>query len=363
MFDDEGTPGGNDRSADRARSPAHYVAAQRRRRKPEQPAALDLHRHGRRRRPPRCPPPRPSRRRSSSASAVRPRCKVGEVVRFENEGFLVHMNIAFPVRSKRAAQQARPLPEGGQGKAGVQAGQRPRRSASTARSPGRLPAGDDHREARLVRPGLLHGHAGRPRPHLCWGWSAPSTSSSSDLTLAERPRPAPAGRGLVGAAPARVPRAPGALSGSASPCASPRSSRAASRSASCCGRQPSSLARLRRVHDHRLAERRDPLRLRGQEAEPRDHLGDGVDGQLGHRDRVPAELLGELLDASARPARRGCRRPACRGRAPPRASRVATSSWWTSWNGTPGSGSTGRRIGTPSSRLSTGPGSRSEICV
>ena len=27
--------------------------------------------------------------------------KVGEVVRFENEGFLVHMNIAFPVKSKR----------------------------------------------------------------------------------------------------------------------------------------------------------------------------------------------------------------------------------------------------------------------
>jgi hypothetical protein len=29
--------------------------------------------------------------------------KVGEVVRFENEGFLVHMNIAFPVRSHKAA--------------------------------------------------------------------------------------------------------------------------------------------------------------------------------------------------------------------------------------------------------------------
>ena len=32
--------------------------------------------------------------------------KVGEVVRFENEGFLVHMNVAFPVKSKRAAAQA-----------------------------------------------------------------------------------------------------------------------------------------------------------------------------------------------------------------------------------------------------------------
>jgi hypothetical protein len=29
----------------------------------------------------------------------------GELVRFENEGFLVHMDIAFPVKSKKAAQQ------------------------------------------------------------------------------------------------------------------------------------------------------------------------------------------------------------------------------------------------------------------
>ena len=32
--------------------------------------------------------------------------KVGQVVRFENEGFLVHMDIAFPVKSRRAAQKA-----------------------------------------------------------------------------------------------------------------------------------------------------------------------------------------------------------------------------------------------------------------
>jgi hypothetical protein len=32
--------------------------------------------------------------------------KVGQVVRFENEGFLVHMNVAFPVKSKRAASEA-----------------------------------------------------------------------------------------------------------------------------------------------------------------------------------------------------------------------------------------------------------------
>jgi hypothetical protein len=31
--------------------------------------------------------------------------KVGELVRFENEGFLVHMDIAFPAKSKKAAQQ------------------------------------------------------------------------------------------------------------------------------------------------------------------------------------------------------------------------------------------------------------------
>ena len=29
--------------------------------------------------------------------------KVGEVVRFENEGFLVHMDIAFPMKSRKAA--------------------------------------------------------------------------------------------------------------------------------------------------------------------------------------------------------------------------------------------------------------------
>jgi hypothetical protein len=39
--------------------------------------------------------------------------KVGEVVRLENEGFLVHMNVAFPVKSKRAAfEAARFLKEG-----------------------------------------------------------------------------------------------------------------------------------------------------------------------------------------------------------------------------------------------------------
>jgi hypothetical protein len=31
--------------------------------------------------------------------------KVGELVRFENAGFLVHMNIAFPMKSKKAAQK------------------------------------------------------------------------------------------------------------------------------------------------------------------------------------------------------------------------------------------------------------------
>jgi len=40
--------------------------------------------------------------------------KVGEVVRFENEGFLVHMNIAFPVKSKHAAFEAVRLMRRGQ---------------------------------------------------------------------------------------------------------------------------------------------------------------------------------------------------------------------------------------------------------
>ena len=42
--------------------------------------------------------------------------KVGEVVRFENEGFLVHMNIAFPVGGKRAALKAVGLMKAGKEK-------------------------------------------------------------------------------------------------------------------------------------------------------------------------------------------------------------------------------------------------------
>ena len=42
--------------------------------------------------------------------------KAGELVRFENEGFLVHMNVAFPVKSKRAALQAVGLMKKGQEK-------------------------------------------------------------------------------------------------------------------------------------------------------------------------------------------------------------------------------------------------------
>ena len=56
------------------------------------------------------------------------------------------------------------------------------------------------------------------------------------------------------------------------------------------------LAGLGRAHDHGLPQGGDPLRLRRQEAQAGDHLGDRIDGQLGHGDRVPAELLGQCPD-------------------------------------------------------------------
>ena len=101
----------------------------------------------------------------------------------------------------------------------------------------------------------------------------------------------------------------------------------------------------------------------GRKPSAADHLGDRVDGELGHRDRVPAELLRELLDGQLTGAGEVVDARRRRARARPRASPLATSSWWTSWNGTPGSGSTGLRIGTPLEQARTGRGSRSDSCV
>ena len=84
----------------------------------------------------------------------------GELVRFENEGFLVHMDIAVPVKNMKAARQlVKDMKTGNEKAAGkLSPGRRP---GSPAPSPRGLPAGDDHREARHLRAGLLHANPGR----------------------------------------------------------------------------------------------------------------------------------------------------------------------------------------------------------
>ena len=89
----------------------------------------------------------------------------GELVRFENEGFLVHMDIAFPVKNAKTAKRVVKLllagKEKGARKARLRTARHVRRTA-IARS---TPAGDDHRQARHLRAGVLHGHPGRAQPH------------------------------------------------------------------------------------------------------------------------------------------------------------------------------------------------------
>ena len=101
------------------------------------------------------------------------------------------------------------------------------------------------------------------------------------------------------------------------------------------------------LHQHRLADALDPREARRRRGQARDHLGRGVDREVGDRDRVPAERVGEVATSSACRCRRGCRgraRP-CPGRRATNA--CATSSSCTSWNGMPGSGITGLSTGMP----------------
>ena len=187
VFDAKGTPGGTS-EAQTDTAARQLRRAQRRRRKPDEPAAHDLHGHGRRPRPPRCPPRRRVEKTIEFGFRGPTTLKVGEVVRFENEGFLVHMDIAFPVKSKRAAQKGlRPSRQAR--KRRCSSWSPASRSASTARSPrGAFQQETITAEAGLVRPGLLHGHAGRPRRTPRWGWSAPSTSSSRGFPTARGAR-------------------------------------------------------------------------------------------------------------------------------------------------------------------------------
>ena len=105
------------------------------------------------------------RRRSTSASAARAVLHVGELVRFENEGYLVHMDIAFAVKSKKAAKQVLKGLATGHEKGLEKLAAGPPVGFAGPISTGRLPADDDHRQARLVRAGVLHADAGRSAAH------------------------------------------------------------------------------------------------------------------------------------------------------------------------------------------------------
>ena len=88
----------------------------------------------------------------------------GELVRFEDEGFLIHMDIGIEVKSERAARKVVKLLLAGKEKQAGKLGDR-RDDIRRARLPRSLPAGDDHGQAGRLRAGVLHGHPGRTQPH------------------------------------------------------------------------------------------------------------------------------------------------------------------------------------------------------
>ena len=88
----------------------------------------------------------------------------GELVRFENEGFVVHMDVAFPVKNMKAAKKAVKLLRAGNEKAVGKLIAGAAGGLLRPALPRRRHAGDDHGEARDLRPGVLHGDPGRPRP-------------------------------------------------------------------------------------------------------------------------------------------------------------------------------------------------------
>ena len=119
----------------------------------------------------------------------------GELVRFENEGFLVHMDIAAPVKNMKAARQAVKDLLSGKEKALEKLDFRASRGLRWAAVTRSFPAGDDHRQARLLRRGLLHGHSGRAQP-LPAGDGA--HHQNHQVTLAPRPVPSACGAGCGG---------------------------------------------------------------------------------------------------------------------------------------------------------------------
>ena len=88
----------------------------------------------------------------------------GELVRFANHGFLVHMIVAARGRNAADAPQDRRAAEGRQGRPGAAPGHRLLlfRQHPDARF---LPAAGHPQPAWLLGAGLLHGHPGPPRAH------------------------------------------------------------------------------------------------------------------------------------------------------------------------------------------------------
>ena len=88
----------------------------------------------------------------------------GTMVRIENGGFLVHMDVLIGARNKAGAEQDHRAAEGRQGPPGPEARDGLRRPDGS-RLARRDAAAGPERQAWLLRPGLLHGHPGWARAH------------------------------------------------------------------------------------------------------------------------------------------------------------------------------------------------------
>ena len=106
----------------------------------------------------------------------------GELVRFENEGFLVHMDIAFPVKNMKAAKQiVKDL------LAGKEKGLEKLVAGRAVGFAGPLSHEAFQQETITAKPGwyvagVLHGNPGRARATRGWAWSGSSRSSNSPLS-------------------------------------------------------------------------------------------------------------------------------------------------------------------------------------
>ena len=88
----------------------------------------------------------------------------GSVVRVENDGFLVHMDVLIGARNRAGARKIMALQKAGKDHKAQKLATAFLNLLGPA-SPGRDAAGDPERKAWLLRPGLLHGHPGRSRAH------------------------------------------------------------------------------------------------------------------------------------------------------------------------------------------------------